>query len=609
MACGGGSADTCSTSGDCAAGNECVDGRCRPRADASSRDASVRDASAPPDAGPQPDAGPPVGAGCSADLRSVLDAAGDVLYECPADRGCQEGRCIDACTAAAASHGNVGCDFALVSPPTYPPALPPCLAAFVTNTWARPAKITVTRGDATLDVTTFGRIPVAGMSASDWPAVPAEGIPEDGVAVLFLSSDPDAVMPETGEPLSCPVTPAVDTSTVVTGSGAGEAFRIQSDTPVSAYDILPYGGAPSHFPSAELLLPSSAWGQSYVVVDAPPGTYATPGPLWFSVLALEDGTNLQVRPVLDLPGGGEVPAAPASMITSLTLSAGQYAQWELPAGSADPSGTIVTADHDVAVFAGNRFLRLQPAPGPGGESTHQQMFPAPALGHEYVAPPYATRRADLAAESIPYRFVGAFDGTVLTYDPPVAGAPTTLSQGEVADFETDVAFRVSSQDEMHPFAVAQLMPTANLSGGSRPGAVTDADRYGPALGDEEMVVVLPPAQFLSHYVFFTDPTYATTNLALVRVADASGTFSPVTVDCLGEIGDWQAVGSEGRFEVANVDLMRAFMPGASGCDNGRHVADSGAPFGLMVWGEDTYSSYAYPAGGNAAALTTLPPLL
>ena len=41
--------------------------------------------------------------------------------------------------------------------------------------------------------------PSGGHAASDWPAVPVEGIPEDGVAVLFLSSDPDAVMPETGE--------------------------------------------------------------------------------------------------------------------------------------------------------------------------------------------------------------------------------------------------------------------------------------------------------------------------------------------------------------------------------------------------------------------------
>ncbi len=426
--------------------------------------------------------------------------------------------------------------------------------------------------------------------------------------MLFLSSDPASVLSETGESLACPVTPAVDASTVVTGSGMGDAFRIASDTPVSAYDILPFGGAPSHFPSAELLLPSSAWGKSYVVIDAPPGTYDPPGPMWLSILGLTDGTTVHVRPVIDLPAGGTVPAAPAGMVTSITLSAGQYAQWELPAGALDPSGTLVTSSADVAVFAGNRFLRLQPMSEPGGESTHQQMIPAAALGHEYVASPFDTRRADLVPENIPYRLVGAFDGTTLSYDPPVPGAPAMLAQGEVADFETDVAFRVTSQDAMHPFAMAQLMTTGNVPGGSRPGAVTDVARYGPVLGDEEMVVVPPPVQFLSHYVFFTDPTYATTSFALVRVADTSGAFHAVHIDCLGDVGGWQPVGSDGRYEVTTVDLVRAFMPGAPGCDNGRHVADSTGPFGIMVWGEDTYSSYAYPAGGNATALSALPPL-
>src|SRR5207245_2386254 len=100
------------------------------------------------------------------------------------------------------------CDFLLPTPPSYPPALPPCFAAFIANTWPRPAKLTVWRGAAVLDVTKYGRIPQPGMSAAQWPAVPAGGVPANEVAVLFLSSDPKSVMPETQEPLTCPVTPA-----------------------------------------------------------------------------------------------------------------------------------------------------------------------------------------------------------------------------------------------------------------------------------------------------------------------------------------------------------------------------------------------------------------
>src|SRR2546430_9679271 len=52
---------------------------------------------------------PPLG--CSADLRSVTDASGAVIKTCPPDQGCSKGVCVEACAAASASKGNVGCDF------------------------------------------------------------------------------------------------------------------------------------------------------------------------------------------------------------------------------------------------------------------------------------------------------------------------------------------------------------------------------------------------------------------------------------------------------------------------------------------------------------------
>jgi hypothetical protein len=123
------------------------------------------------------------------------------------------------------------------------------------------------------------------------------------------------------------------------------------------------------------------------------------------------------------------------------------------------------------------------------------------------------------------------------------------------------------------------------------------------LGDEEFTIMLPPAQFLSKYVFFTDPTYPTTNLVLTRIKGAKG-FQDVTVDCIGTLSGWQDVGTSGKYQVTNVDLLRANV--ASGtCTNGGHTATSSAPFGLVVWGEDSYSSYAYPGGGNAAVLSSV----
>ncbi|MBL8972409.1 MAG: IgGFc-binding protein, partial [Myxococcales bacterium] len=498
--------------------------------------------------------GPPDEKLCSADFHAVVDAEGSVLEMCTPTQGCAAGMCIDACDAAAQSQANFGCSFFVPTPPSYPPALPPCFAVFLANTWGYPAKIAVARGGQPLDISGAARLATPGVAPKDWPPLPAEGVPADSVGVVFLSSDPNAIMPENQVPLTCPVKPAVNAATVIKGSGRGTAFEISADIPLTAYDILPFGGARSHFPSAELLFPTSVWGDNYVTMAPPAGTHNAPGPMWLQVVGLEDGTKVQLQPTANLGAGMTLAGVNAGQVGAFDLGAGEVLQWELSAGQGtkDPAGSLLLSDKPVGLYAGNRFLRLQPVPAPGGESAHQQNLAVTALGSEYVAAPYETRRKDLAPEDVMYRFVGVVDGTELVYDPPVPGAPALLTIGQVVDMSTKDAFRVRSQDEKHPFALAQLMNTANLPGGTRPGAT--APGFGMLLGDEEFVIVLPPAQFLQRYAFFTDPTYATTNLVLTRVKQAD-VFAPVTVDCLGEIGGWKPVGQDGVFEVTTVDLV------------------------------------------------------
>jgi hypothetical protein len=531
---------------------------------------------------------PPVVKLCSADLHSVVDDMGQLLASCGANEGCLEGACVPACAAAAGSKANFGCAFIVPTPPAYPPALPPCFAVFLANTWGQPAKFTVARGGVDLDISTAARLATPGVAPKDWPPVPVNGLPADSVAVLFLSSDPNSIMPENQVPLSCPVKPAVNASTVIKGSGRGAAFTISADIPVTAYDILPFGGARSHFPSAELLFPTSVWGTNYVAMAAPAGTATPPGPMWLQIVGLEDGTKVELKPTADLLPGVGLNGAMTGQLAVYELGAGEVLQWELPQTAKDGAGTLLLSDKPVALHAGNRFLRLQPMPAPGGEATHQQNLAVSALGVEYIGAPYETRRKDLAPEDVEYRFVGVVDGTELSYDPPVPGAPALLAKGQVIDISTKLAFRVRAQDGDHPFALAQMMDTANLPGGSRPGAT--APGFGLALGDEEFVIVLPPAQFLRRYAFFTDPTYATTNLVVTRVK-SNDEFKPVTVDCLGELGGWKPVGQDGLYEVTTADLVRADV-GVNGCTNGHHIAESEGPFGMVVWGLDSYSSYA-----------------
>ena len=70
----------------------------------------------------------------------------------------------------------------------------------------------------------------------------------------------------------------------------------------------------------------------------------------------------------------------------------------------------------------------------------------------------------------------------------------------------------------------------------------------------------------------------------------------------------EALLSKTRFlagdEITWLDLVKGGN-GVGNCANGPHQASSDGLFGLMVWGLDTYSSYAYPAGGSTRPINTV----
>jgi hypothetical protein len=115
------------------------------------------------------------------------------------------------------------------------------------------------------------------------------------------------------------------------------------------------------------------------------------------------------------------------------------------------------------------------------------------------------------------------------------------------------------------------------------------------LGDEEYVNLVPSAQFMSSYVFFTDLTYETTSLTLTQCDEGAG-FKDVYLRCLDNpVQGWQPIGSSAECRWTTVDLVRGGI-GNGDCRNGPQFASSDGTFGLMVWGMDNAASYAYPAG-------------
>lgn len=534
--------------------------------------------------------------GCSDDLKQILDGSGVVVSTCAAGTACYDGSCIEMCAAAGLSKGSIGCEYYVPTPAFYVNQSGPsstfdgsCHAVMIANAWDTPAQLELSFMGQDFDYAQFARIPTGIGNAVVYNPVPPSGLPPGQVAILFLSHNTDAA--NGGNPLTCPVTPAiVNQNTVAFGTAGFEAWEMISDTPVTVYDILPYGGASSYLPSASLLQPRTAWGENYVIANP----HQTDGQAWVLAVAREDGTTVSIN-VSQPVTAGSIQTPVVNTPTNYVINAGETLQWM---NNSQLGGTIVQANKPVGIYSGNTYLRVASAENGGGgqDSAHQQLPHVQAHANEYVGPGIPTRKGNQQPESVVYQVVGMVDQTVLSYDPgPPPGAPTALNLGQVVEFETTIRFTIRSQDEDHPFSFTQYMGgaiTSNLGGclGSCSG-----------LGDEEWINMVAPAQYMRRYVFFVDPTYGVSSLALVRTQGANG-FADVVLDCYGVVDGWQTVGTEGIYQVAHLDLYRG---GVGQCAQSQQQASSTAPFGIIVWGIDYYASYGYPAGGNARTINEI----
>ena len=513
---------------------------------------------------------------CSEDKTSFVDCQGTTTV-CPLDQACSNGACMSACEAAEQNHESVGCDyFAVDMDAATGPPQDACFTVFVANTSRGQAHITAEWGGAAVNLAMFAKLPQGqGQSLTYAPYDPTVGLSPGQVAILFL-----AYAPAFGN-VACPVPAAIGTAAQINGTGKNSAFHIRTDMPVVAYQMLPYGGGAAAATGASLLIPTSAWGTNYIAVSAYE-TAAPPIPIpqgpSYNIVAKEDGTTVTMRPKSNIAAGGGMPAGTAGMPYTFTLNRGEYAQIT----QASPlSGSPITSDKPVGVFGGHQIMSIDRCCGDHGE---QMIAPVSALGSEYVAAPHGDRKPT-AGEPRNFRNIGAVDGTELTYDPPNLG-PAAVRLGETLEIRSAEPFVVRSQDTEHPFLLFTYMSGAGEQGEG-------------GWGDADFVRIVPPAQYLRHYVFFADPTYPFTVLTVVRTKK-DGAFEDVTLDCLGApLGGWQPAG--GDFEITYVKLVDHFQ-GQDGCNNGVRSMSSKASFGVWVWGwgsEDTQTgwvSYGYPAG-------------
>ncbi|HEY4058374.1 MAG TPA: IgGFc-binding protein, partial [Kofleriaceae bacterium] len=399
---------------------------------------------------------------------------------CTGNGVCSNGQCVSSCQAAADSKSSIGCDYYSVAPDVISIDYGACFAAYVANTSNEQVTLTVDRGGVDLPVQNFARIPTGQGQNITYAPLTNGTLAPGQIAILFL-----ARFGTVSEDCPAGITPAFTTAdAAVHGTGRGTAFHITTSAPTIAYDIYPYGGGDAAVTSATLLLPTSVWDTNYVGVDAYPKS-AVAGPdaaPFVAVVGKEAGTTVTIRPTAAIAGGPQVPASAAGIATSFTVNQGEVLQFTQ---NAELAGSAITSDKPIGLWGGASCLNI-PVNKAACDSSHQQIPPVQAMGNHYAAVRYRNRYQGVE-ETVPWRFVGAVDGTTLTYSPSTpAGAPTTLAKGQVAEVSSPGQFVVSSQDIDHPFYMS-----AHMTGYEAVSGATGDNR-----GDPEFVNIIPPEQYL-----------------------------------------------------------------------------------------------------------------
>jgi hypothetical protein len=401
---------------------------------------------------------------------------------------------------------------------------------------------------------------------------------------------------------------------------AGGAYHLKSTQPVtvsqfnplefeipvdaSCPDVMGTGSCNSFTNDASMLLPTNSLGKNYIGVAWPAGGFKTnlgvimSSPGFLTVVAVVDNTTVHVDATAKIrAGGAKVKAMTPGQSADFVLNAGDVLQLlsasptnlvgcatqpnqaqicSAPAGY-DLTGTKITATAPVQVIGGHDCANV-PSNVAACDHVEESLTPVPTWGNSVlVAPPQAVIGAATGngnADQQLVRVVSAVDGNVLTLDPPVPtlGSPTLKAGGFVDIPLSNKSYQISGTGALQ---VAQFM-----AGGDK---VDPADSgTAQSKGDPSLSLAVPSSQFRTSYTFLVPDSYT---FDFVNVIAETGTA--ITLDGAPlKNPKWSAIGST-NYSVARVKL-----------NGGNHAMSAGTPFGIVVYGYGSYTSYMYPGGLN-----------
>lgn len=546
---------------------------------------------------------------CAPGGRSVSE-----ITTCPTNESCRGGACVNLCDEAEASRSYIGCSYAatqlfneyFTAPPAYTGNSPYAIIAANPDPFL-PADITLSAFDGTpLTIAKEVTVrPEPGTSFGEITTVRSEILTPSGATRPLDTTARDVTL-----------SPGEAAIMLLPRQTTAKNYKLQSTSPVVAYQFSPYCCNFTYTNDASLLLPESTLGTSYRVVNYPTMQYrlasgtlfATP---YIYIVALENDTevNVEATVALGVEAGedyrsdvGFVDGAHTQhtlklgrgerKILSIPASASAYA-----AATSDMSGTVITSNKKIAVFAGHPCTFV-PSDAPACDHLEEQMVPSDTLGGRHILPAFEARNPEGRAQGITregtyWRIVAHEDARItLTpshmevdiFEPSTFSTPSCLSKledgvdiilraGEVCELGVRESVALDSD--------APIIVAGVLSGHQSTGLPVQGSRAG----DPSMFLSPPFEQYRRSYSFVTSPTFYETFAAITAPAGTAITLDGLVIQPQQKLEYQQLEVGGQSWETYNIAL-----------DAGLNSLSADDAFGVYVYAYDDYVSYAFPAG-------------
>jgi hypothetical protein len=365
----------------------------------------------------------------------------------------------------------------------------------------------------------------------------------------------------------------------LSGVFEGSAYRVTADRPIAAYQFTPLVML-NHESEASLLHPATSWDSLFYV------------PSWgvslayVTVVAVEDGTTVEITPSVATRPGPGVPAGLPGALFELTLDEGDSAQIAAEGYHSSLSGTRIESDpaHPIAVFSGNICSQI-PQGACCCNHLEEQLSGVRSWGNRFAAARMPVRSAT-EPENMLWQIVASEDDTSISFGAHadvtgLPGSPAQLDRGELLEF-----FATGSEEHPGDFMVESNKPISVAAYTISRSEVPDNIQ-----GDPSMVQLSPIEQFMPRYLVVSPGEWDQSALVIVREAGDDIVLDGTTIDDAAFIAI-----ADGEFEVARVLVSE-----------GPHALEGGADFSVVAVGYDEADCYAYMGGTRTTKLNPNPP--